>query len=79
MNKALVRQITAFIFILFSVGQVFAQTNDSTALRTKKLKFFLNDEKTHWLAVHMYTQLWMRMNDNNHKQHNFRRTRTLYL
>ncbi|MBT2163532.1 hypothetical protein [Zobellia barbeyronii] len=65
MNKALVRQITAFIFILFSVGQVFAQTNDSTALRTKKLKFFLNEEKTHWLAVHMYTQLWMRMNENN--------------
>ncbi|MBU2948042.1 OprO/OprP family phosphate-selective porin [Zobellia uliginosa] len=65
MTKLFSKPILTFICILLSIGQGIAQTNDTTALDTKKLKYFLNEEKTHWLAVHMYTQLWMRMNDNN--------------
>ncbi len=53
------------MFLLFNLVQLRGQTTDTISPDAKKLKFYLNDDKTHWLAFHTYAQLWTRLNENN--------------
>lgn len=54
-----------FLFIWFPITALWGQDMETTALGNKPLRWYLNEEKTHWLALHTYAQLWTRINENN--------------
>ena len=54
-----------FLILFFVINTIFGQTKDTLHQPSNDLKFFINDKKTHWLALHAYGQFWLRYNENN--------------
>jgi|GEM_PF-5988727 len=51
--------------LLFQISILCGQDLEATEWGNKPLKWHLNEEGSHWLALHTYAQLWMRGNENN--------------
>lgn len=54
-----------FWILLFQLSISYGQDLESTEWGNKPLRWNLNDNGTHWLAIHTYAQFWMRGTENN--------------
>ena len=54
-----------FLFLLPGIPVVRAQGQETGPFGNKPLRWYLNEDKTHWLGFHTYLQMWGRLNRNN--------------
>jgi len=55
--------ILATIVMSSDIG--FSQAKDSTFQNPRRLKFYIDEDKSNWIALHTFAQFWGRVNDNN--------------
>ena len=54
-----------FWILLLQISISYGQDSTTTQWGTKPLKWNLNENGSHWLALHTYAQFWMRGTENN--------------